>query len=323
MVDKKWLAYPKMAKQLKQTQTFLLNQIQVRPYSIQANLKALLENGGKMLRPAYFYLFSEFGQQSPERLLKGAAAMEVLHLATLIHDDVIDQSPLRRDTETINLNKGNKNAIYAGDYLFTLYFSLLNQAALNRQQIDYNAKIMRQILIGELDQLYFNHCRQITTKDYLRVIGGKTAALFELSCYFGAQMAQADPQIAKRAKKIGRYTGMAFQILDDILDYDTDNQQLSKPSLEDIQNGTYSLPLILALQQEPKRLAPLLETEIITAQHAQEIADIVIASGGVKQAQKIAQTYTQKALLEVELLPDCHAKKQLEKITRELVNRSF
>ncbi|WP_230912757.1 polyprenyl synthetase family protein [Agrilactobacillus fermenti] len=320
-INPMWTTFPALHDELVQVEKVIQDNIQLRNKQIEAALVELTSGGGKLVRPAFLLLFSVFGsKRDVTQLTKSAAAMEILHLATLIHDDVIDDSPLRRGVPTIHTHYGQRNAIYAGDYLFTIYFELINETARNREDVHLNALLMRRILLGELDQMRFDFKTGMTLKDYLREIDGKTAALFQLSCEFGARLTDAPQQIQKTARRIGHNIGMAFQILDDILDYTKSADEILKPAGEDLRSETYSVPLLFAARNYPE-LPQLLQAPMTEA-HVNELVQLV-AEYGVPDAKQLANDYTQKALQQIETLPNSGNKAILKDLTEALLARSF
>ncbi|MCH4171227.1 MAG: polyprenyl synthetase family protein [Lactobacillus sp.] len=319
-INPMWTAFPGLHDQLMQVEQVIQANIKLRNKAIQNTLEALTINGGKLVRPAFLLLFATFGpQQDPTKFSRSAAAMEILHLATLIHDDVIDDSPLRRGVTTMHTHYGKRNAIYAGDYLFTVYFELINETARNAQDTHLNAISMRQILLGELDQMRFDFNTGMTVKDYLREIDGKTAALFQLSCEMGTRLSGASLTIQRRARRIGHDIGMAFQVLDDILDYTQSEATLAKPNGEDLRSETYSIPLLFAVQNYPE-LKTLLRQEMTPA-HVAYLVHLV-QTYGVPDAKDLASRYTQKALREIAQLPNGDAAEILKQITQALLLRT-
>lgn len=320
-INPMWMAFPALHDRLIKVEDVVQNHIYLRNKAIQQTLFDLTSGGGKLVRPAFLLLFATFGQApASDKLEKSAAAMEILHLATLVHDDVVDDSPLRRGVATIHSQYGDRNAIYAGDYLFTVYFELINETARNPEDVHLNAMMMRRILLGELDQMRFDFRSGMTLKDYLREIDGKTAALFQLSCEYGARIANAPLTIQRRARRIGHDIGMAFQILDDILDYTQDSKAMLKPVGEDLRSGTYSVPLLYAVQNYPK-LEQLLQDEM-TTDHVATLAKIV-QEYGITDAKHLATAYTQKALDQIDQLPQTSNTDILRQLTNELLQRAY
>ncbi|KRK40309.1 polyprenyl synthetase family protein [Loigolactobacillus bifermentans] len=318
-----WAAFPTIQKQLNSLQPYLLQQADIKQTSVHQRVQQLITHGGKYVRAGLFYLFSQFGSaQDPQRLQAGAASIEFLHLATLIHDDVIDDAPVRRNTATVQTAVGNRGAIYAGDLLFTLYFDEVLKAAESFDDIATNTKAMRAILEGELAQYDLNFNTNEQVDEYLREIEGKTARLFALACSEGAKLAHAPEIIVETAEQIGRSLGLAYQIQDDVLDYVGDMSQIRKPVMEDIRTGVYALPLIFALETDQGELVQLLEKRLdLTDADQQRIHDLVLANDGVTRAQTMAHELTQQALLDIDLLPDQPAKKLIQHLTKKLLKR--
>lgn len=318
-----WAAFPTIQQQLNKLQPYLLQQADIKQTRVHQRVHQLITNGGKYVRAGLFYLFSQFGTaQDPQRLQAGAASIEFLHLATLIHDDVIDDAPMRRNTATVQTAVGNRSAIYAGDLLFTLYFDEVLKAAESFDDIATNTKAMRAILEGELAQYDLNFNTNEQVNDYLHEIEGKTARLFALACSEGAKLAHAPEPIIETAEQIGRSLGLAYQIQDDILDYVGDTSQTRKPVMEDIRTGVYALPLIFALEADQGELVHLLEKRLtLTDADQQRIHDLVLANNGVFRAQAMAHELTQQALLAIDTLPDQPAKKLIQHLTQKLLKR--
>ncbi|WP_261809783.1 polyprenyl synthetase family protein [Levilactobacillus humaensis] len=318
-----WRRFPSVAPQLNDLQAYLLAAIQLDNQPIHHKIISLLTSGGKLLRPGYFYLFTAFGQPvDPLALQAGAAALEILHVGTLIHDDVIDESPTRRGVRTIQMKYGQRNAIYAGDFMFTVYFNQVLKSTGDRALVQGHIDSMHRILQGELHQMTLNYREDVTQESYLEEIAGKTAELFALSCYQGAALTNAPQSVITRARKIGLAIGSAYQILDDILDYTGDPHKTRKPVLEDLRSGVYSLPLILAMPLARKDFHQLLkkrhemtEADIIAVQQ------LVTQHGGVTAAKALATQFTEQALADIQALPAGTARDDLAKLTTLLLQR--
>ncbi|MDN6639489.1 MAG: polyprenyl synthetase family protein [Tetragenococcus sp.] len=322
-----WNDYPTIQSKLQIVCSLIEKQLQVRNKEIQETLVDFANSGGKYLRPAYFFLFAELGetnQQDEEQLIQVAASIEILHMATLIHDDIIDDSPLRRGNITIQSKYGKDIAVYAGDLLFTQFFDLLIQSMNGSHYLEINAASMKRLLLGELDQMHSRFNKQETVEDYFRSIDGKTAELFWLACAQGAHFGQSTEKIEALAGQIGRNIGIAFQIYDDILDYTADQHVLQKPILEDLAQGVYTLPLILANKEHPEVFAPYLAKEKdLSLEEAQKVAELVISYDGVQKAREFAQNYTERALQDITQLPEGSAKEEITQLTKQLLQRTF
>lgn len=320
-----WDPFPILQKDLMKTLAIMEDSLHIQNKEVEQAIVEMIHAGGKLLRPAYQILFAQFGTEKDEnKILALAAAIEMLHTATLIHDDIVDESDLRRNLPTIRSKFGNATAVYAGDYLFVTCFRIMADYATSMRSLQMNSRSMEKILAGELGQMDKHYYLDVTIEQYLENISGKTAELFALSCSIGAFESGSTKRFAKLASEIGHNIGMAFQILDDILDYSKDRQTIGKPVLEDVRQGIYSLPLLYALEQNPSELRPLLaKKETMTAEEALLVLQIVEATQGVEKAQALASEYTDKALKEIQKLPDHpeNIKETLQQITRLILHR--
>lgn len=322
-----WEQIPDIQAQIKQVCELIEDRFQIRNRDIQTALIELNQAGGKHLRPLFFFLFTRFGDQSQkdqEKLLKIAASIEILHMATLIHDDIIDDSPLRRGIATIQSQFGKDIAVYSGDLLFTLFFELIVETMVDSPYIIQNAQSMKKILMGELDQMRLYYNQEQTIEDYLQAISGKTAELFKLASEEGAYFSAASSDTVTLAGQIGYNIGMAFQILDDILDYTATQDDLHKPVLEDLANGVYSLPLLLAIKKSPLVFKELLAKKTnMKLSDKQEVAALVMQYNGVEEARQKALEFTDEAINLIQQLPENPSKKQLLKMTHYLLKRKL
>jgi len=320
-----WDQYPQIKQDLAKVIELIDAHVKVRDPQIEKTVKDFIHSGGKMLRPTYSLLCSEIGpDQNKERSIAMAASLECLHMATLIHDDVIDEADLRHGMPTIHTKYGNRYAIYAGDYLFCLCFNILSKHISSFNQLEFNVRGMEKILTGELEQLNSRYQPPTSVKNYLSRISGKTAQLFSLSCYSGALISKASPQVSNRAKMMGHYIGMAFQIMDDILDYEGERDKLGKPVLNDIRQGIYNLPLIYAVKENPSSFMEILsKKEDLDEEDMNRLTDLILQHKGIEKAKALATKYTQKALKELDRLPEGDYKGTLKEITTKLLRRTI
>ena len=317
-----WHEYPTLAPELASALTLIEKQITTNNTPVAKAIMEMITGGGKLLRPAYCLLFSRFQDTDREKMIALAAAIETLHTATLIHDDIIDKSPTRRNQVTIQKQFGPDTAVYAGDYLFVVCFKLLAHYASSLRSIQQDSGSMEKILKGELDQMATRYQTQITINDYLKQVSGKTGQLFALSCFIGAYESGGTTNFAKTAEKIGMNIGIAFQLLDDILDYTSDGETLGKPVYEDVRSGVYSAPLILAMQRDRQAFLPLLaKKEQISDTEMIQLRDLVIKYEGVKQAYTMAQQRTDLATAGLQKLPAGAARDDLIRLTESLLKR--
>lgn len=322
-----WNNYPTIQNKLQTVCSLIEERLKVENPDIQDALIEMTQAGGKFLRPAFFFFFADLGnpeKQDSDQLIKIAASLELLHMATLVHDDIIDDSPLRRGVATIQSRFGKDIAVYTGDLLFTVFFDLIIETMNASEYMAVNALAMKQLLLGELNQMASRYNSKGSVENYLNNINGKTAELFSLACLEGAAFGQTSPEIVTQASEIGRNIGMAFQIFDDILDYTADKKELKKPVLEDFVQGVYTLPLLLAKEAQPEVFSSYFEKgSQVTLAEAEEVMKLVIKHGGVKQAKKYAQHYTNDALESIDRLPKSDTRKALKKLTTQLLIRTY
>lgn len=318
-----WEAYPSIKKELDAVHRLMVQETQDAEPFISQPLLELIETGGKKLRPAFVCIAGQYGKPETERLRAIAASVELLHLSTLIHDDIIDQSKLRRGIEAIPSKYGTDVAVYLGDYLFAKTFMLMSQY----QKADSNtqlAKAIYRICRGELKQYRFRYQVDLSVAQYLRVISGKTAALFAVSLYAGAIEGGLSVRKAHQLSLSGLRMGIAFQIIDDCLDYTSKDKTLSKSAQNDIKQGYVTLPIIYALQSDSSGpLKERLEQESFTETDLKWIQNQVIDLGGVEQARDLAKKYTEKAFDALNKTPDCESRQILADVYSALLKRNY
>lgn len=278
-----------------------------------------------MIRPALFFLFADFGEKKQqEQLIKVAASLELLHSATLIHDDIIDDSPTRRGMPSVQSRFGKDVAVYTGDFMYTSYFELLAECMSETPFLLKNAQAMKKVLQGELTQMTCTFNPDQSINDYLRNINGKTAELIRLSCQEGAYFGGADKKLQARAKRIGSAIGLAFQVYDDILNFSLELGDEQKPILTDVQQGIFTLPLLIARDNCPKVVRPYLEQpENLSQKELIQLAFYVDNFDGITGALKFARKLTNKALNEIQELPDGDNKEILKRVATQLLERSY
>lgn len=317
-----WNKYPEIQTELIEVLKMMEENAYCKDKVIEASIKELIQSGGKMLRPGFAVIASKFGNYHPERTRAMATVVEMFHMATLVHDDVIDDSKLRRGKETIQSKYGKEYAVYIGDYLFCICFKILASTA-SLQSIKIDSKAMSKICLGEVEQLNSRFQKEVSVKQYLRRISGKTAELFSLSLYIGAAESDCDPKLARLFWNIGHNIGMAFQIIDDILDYTSSDATLGKEAGHDLRDGVYTLPLIYALEKKPAELVALLDQKELSEEEIRKIIALTKEYGGVDQARALAKKYTDKAYSFMKRLPNNEYKKILQEITEAMLNRDY
>jgi len=214
--------------------------------------KHLVEAGGKRLRPALYFMCAQNRVCDSEKLLTVAVAIELIHMATLVHDDVIDNSAIRRGRPTANSCWGNHSSVLIGDYLFAKAFSLVANKVSN-EMLKVLTDVICSMCEGEINQNRSTFNADQVEDDYLGRIAQKTADFLAASCELGALAAQLPSDEVQAFREYGYSLGMAFQITDDILDITASAEQLGKPVGNDLRQGIVTLPIIYALQNSPHR----------------------------------------------------------------------
>jgi heptaprenyl diphosphate synthase len=287
---------------------------------ISEGLGSLLNGNGKMLRPGLLLLAAGFGKTG-EKHYRLAAALEMLHIATLVHDDVIDDSPLRRGLPALHTRFGRRDAVLIGDFLLSRCFLLAADHTSPRNAVNL-ARAISVICTMEIEQNSDRFRSNLSQRGYLRKVIGKSALLFSLACFVGAHEAAAPKEVCERLRRAGDNAGIAFQIIDDILDYSGDQGLAGKPLGQDIAAGLVTLPLICALPLDASgALRKIFSESVFRVDDSDRIVTLVRESGGIEAAGKFAALYTDRALREINLLPSGKRRSMFEELVRRLLTR--
>lgn len=284
----------------------------------------LLNAGGKRLRPAFALVAGKTYRYNPDKLIPLATALELIHMASLVHDDVIDDSYTRRGIPTVKANWGDQISIYTGTYLFAQSLILIarcNDPVISRILADISVKMCE----GEIQQIVSSFDPNQTVKDYFFRIKRKTALLISASCELGAVACGAPDYHVKALSRYGYYLGMAFQIGDDILDFTSNETILGKPVANDLKQGIVTLPVIFALAESPdrKRLAEIISKKEKKEGEILEAITIIKNSEAIEKAFDVSNCYLAKAKRELEDLPPGKATESLAYIADFIGQRKF
>lgn len=286
----------------------------------------LLKAGGKRIRPVFVLLAGQFGNYSLPHISRVAVCLELIHMASLVHDDVIDDAKTRRGQQTVKAKWDNRIAMYTGDYMFAKALEEITE--LQSPSIHHIlAKGIVEMCIGEMEQIRFFFNIEQTVRDYLLRIRRKTAYLIAISCQLGALAADVPEREALRLYSFGYNVGMAFQIRDDILDICGTEEEIGKPPGSDIHQGNITLPVILALREPDLR--DILIDHIKQIQAADGTSDVsefialVRNSEGLRFAEQLTERYIDKAIDALAPLADTQAKRHLIDIARFVGDRSY
>ncbi|MDP8098650.1 octaprenyl diphosphate synthase [Pasteurella atlantica] len=285
----------------------------------------IISGGGKRIRPLIALLSAKsLGYQGSDHITC-AAFIEFVHTATLLHDDVVDESNMRRGKETANALFGNAASVLVGDFIYTRSFQMMTSVnSLDILKVMSNATNV--IAEGEVQQLMNCNDPDTTEQSYMQVIYGKTARLFEAATQCAAIVSKATPQMEKALQDYGRYLGTAFQLIDDILDYSANAEKLGKNIGDDLAEGKPTLPLLHAMQQGNAEESALIR-EAIEQGGKRDALDQILAImqkyKSLDYAMKRAKEEAQKAVDAIQILPETEYKQALISLAYLSVDRSY
>lgn len=279
--------------------------------------------GGKRVRPLLVLLFSNaLGFRGPERF-ELAATVEFIHTATLLHDDVVDESELRRGKKTTNALFGNAASILVGDFVYSRAFQMM--VSVNRMRVlQVLSDATNVIAEGEVLQLMNMHDPDVQVSDYLKVIRFKTAKLFEASARLGAVLAEAPPEIEEACANYGRSLGTAFQLIDDLLDYEGITTELGKNVGDDLREGKPTLPLLLAMERGSASEQQLIREAILKGEVARlpEVIEVVRRTGSIDATRDAAREQIELAQQSLDGLRPSIYRDALIKLCQRSLDRS-
>ncbi len=283
----------------------------------------IISAGGKRIRPMLVLLFANaLGFRGTERF-ELAAVVEFIHTATLLHDDVVDESELRRGRATANALFGNAASVLVGDFLYSRAFQMM--VSVNRLRVlDVLADATNVIAEGEVLQLMNMHDPDLAVEDYLKVIRFKTAKLFEASARLGAVLADADAQTEEACAAYGRHLGTAFQLVDDLLDYEGSTTELGKNVGDDLREGKPTLPLLIGMERATDTERQMIRTAIEQGEVGRlaDIVSIVRRTGAIEATREAARAEAERARDSVALLPHTKFREALLEFCVRSVERS-
>jgi octaprenyl-diphosphate synthase len=311
-----------VASEFEQVNQLIIEQLHSNVPMVENVGHYIVDAGGKRLRPLLVLLSASALGGCSAAHVKFAAVIEFIHTATLLHDDVVDISSLRRGRPTANAEFGNAPSVLVGDFLYTRAFQLLVQLA-DMDILDHMADTTNTIAEGEVLQLTRAGQAETSEAQYLDVITRKTAILFAAGCYGAATLSGADVQTRQALQEFGLNLGIAFQMIDDVLDYEGDPATMGKNVGDDLTEGKPTLPLIHTLR-EGNAAEQALVRRAIAEKTADQIDDVVAAvqrCGALDYTRAQAQRYHDLAMARLQQLPAGAPRSALERITHLSVNR--
>jgi len=315
-----WKEFPALEEDLGAIREAIRAELRAAGGLVREAVEPVCEAGGKMLRPALLCACARLGAFEPEKFRRLGAALELLHVASLIHDDVIDGAATRRGVPSAHVRVGPRAAVIAGDWLFSRCRDLAAELADSRR-VRLIVRGIGRLCGAELEQDSSRFVPSASVRAYSRRVLGKTATLFMLACQTGAAESGAGPALEELARRAGFNLGMAFQIMDDVLDYEGDGARMGKPVGGDLAEGACTLPLVLALKaraalgQAFRRLADSsLELERLRAE--------VRATGSIDASKARAALYSGRAAREASRMPPGLARDFIEALAPALMARA-
>lgn len=299
--------YPEILVELEKVEKYLIENSSSKNRLLSEITKELAASGGKRLRPSFVILSAKFGEYASDKVIPLAAAIEILHMATLVHDDVVDKASMRRGKPTVSEKYGIDMAVYTGDFLFTKAVLMLSNNV-STDKLEYIARAVKTICEGEVDQLCERFDTNISFRSYLKRISKKTAVLFGASCVLGADSAGCPQELSKKLARFGFYFGIAFQIRDDMLDFLSNADIAGKPVGNDILRGIFTLPVIYAMSRNSSLKEIFLnqpeEGYNPGSADIESLYRLVMESGGIDSSGKMLDAYIARALKVLENFPD-------------------
>lgn len=284
----------------------------------------VFRGGGKRIRPALFFMTARMFGYDGEHKLPIAGVCEYVHTASLLHDDVVDNSQLRRNRPTANSIWGDETCVLVGDLIYSAASELM-AATGNLELVETFSKAIRLMSEGELLQLSNLYNFDLTTDDYFKVLSLKTGCLIAASCKSAALLAQATPEESGRLEDFGHFLGMSFQLIDDALDYSGNREVFGKATLADLKEGKVTLPIILLRERASEEEKELVKSLVNVSKHEPSKLNSLLAMikkyDCIEDTLKVARDYTDKATDLLRKFPTCSARDHMEMLTRWLTTR--
>jgi len=295
--------YHKYSPDMSRVEDEIMQVIHSSNDELTQSCQALLNAGGKRIRPLFTILSSRFSPNAcTDHVVLVATALELIHMASLVHDDVIDDADLRRGHPTVRVQFGNRPAMYVGDFLFARAILLLSSIHNVKVHVEMSDAIVR-ICEGEIEQIRDFYRWDQSFRHYLRRIGRKTALLIAVSCSLGAIVSNADDKIVRAMRRFGYFAGMAFQITDDLLDYVSEEEVVGKPVGGDLRQGNLTLPALYADRNNSSSMLRTLVQKGVSDESVTTALQFIRSTDALDYTRKLADLYMLKATRILETLP--------------------
>jgi all-trans-nonaprenyl-diphosphate synthase len=291
---------------------------------LYAAAEHLFQAGGKRMRPAIVFLLSRAISSDGDistRHRRLAEITEMIHTASLFHDDVVDEADVRRGVETVNYRFGNRIAIQAGDFMFaqaSWYLANLD----NLQVVKLLSEVIKDFAEGEIQQGLSSFDTDVSLESYLEKSYYKTASLIANSAKAAGVLSDVSPELQEDLYQFGRGVGLAFQVVDDILDFTGTTDALGKPAGSDLKSGNLTAPVLFAMEEKPY-LQVLIERELTEPDDLEEAIALINNSQGIARSRSLAESFSAQALRHLEKLPSSPSKQALEELTDYIIKRLY
>ncbi|MCE2504588.1 MAG: polyprenyl synthetase family protein [Chlorobi bacterium] len=312
-------------RQLKEFRKFFRNSLRSNNLLLDTAIRYILKKKGKQVRPILVLLSAAAAGSVSRRSFIGATMVELLHTATLVHDDVVDEADERRGSPSVNSIWNNKTAVLVGDYMLAQGLRIANE---NNEFgfLDITSQTVQRMSQGELMQTRKTQRLNIQEEEYFRIISDKTASLISACCEIGALSAADDPKVHRSLRRYGELVGMAFQIRDDIFDFTSQGDDIGKPIGNDLKEQKLTLPLIRALSLSSRRDAKRVTRMIRNGDsHKPEMAftvrHFVVEHDGIAYAEETAERYRDQAREALSILPQSPAREALHDFAEYVITR--
>lgn len=312
-----------MKNELDQMNKILVNRLDSNVDLINQMSHYIISSGGKRIRPLLLLLCARATEYDGDYHYSMAVVIELIHTATLLHDDVVDQSTTRRGQETANELWGNAPSVLVGDFLYSRAFEIMVEP--NSMEImKILSKATNQISEGEVLQLLNIKNANVTQKEYYRVIERKTACLFKAACQIAGILSNSNQKVIEAMGKFGMHLGNAFQIIDDTLDYESDSNIIGKEVGDDLSEGKVTLPMIYALEKTTKSDKKILKDAIqnADASNINQVVEILMNVNAFQYSRDIANKESNMALESIDILPSSKYKTALKLLCKLSLERS-
>ena len=311
---------------LEAIERILLEETRIHYDFVDDAVRHVIEGGGKRLRPVLLILSSKACGYTGEDAHILAACIELIHVASLVHDDVLDEAPIRRSQVTLHSRWGNKVAVLVGDYLHARVLSMLASRGSDDPALEILANAAQAMCEGEVIHAYKNGDFEICQNNYLKIVELKTGKLISASCHTGAMLGTKNPEYVNALIAYGELIGIAFQIIDDLLDFVADPEKFGKQPFKDLREGKLTFPMIYVREnctgEERKKLEDIFNTVEFAGDQTIEWMSQLLDSYAVKSyCLEVAQEYVDRAQIALNVLPNTDAKVALNDLAESLVSR--